>query len=177
MDCSIVFDIRNSGLRTWWFPSAGLFFVAIGVALARFRYRFAKKGLPSSFPWLFLGFSVFWTCLTTVATVGSYVSLRHALSSGNYQFVEGIVHNFKPMPYEGHAMESFDVAGEHFEYSDYDITSGFNNTSSHGGPILDGVYVRIRHRSGTILHLEICRPWVSSANSLILRPPCESPST
>ena len=33
------------------------------------------------------------------------------------EIVEGYVENFEPMPYEGHAQESFDIEGVHFEYS------------------------------------------------------------
>jgi hypothetical protein len=61
------------------------------------------------------------------------------------------------MPREGHADESFVVGGRRFSYSDYSVTPGFNNTRSHGGPIDNGVYVRITHRGNTILRLEIAR--------------------
>lgn len=78
----------------------------------------------------------------------------------NYEVVEGSVENFTPMPYGGHAKESFYVNGAYFEYSDYEITGGFNNTASHGGPIKgNGQKVRIsyyskRNRSNIILILE-----------------------
>ena len=63
------------------------------------------------------------------------------------------------MPYEGHATEHFVVNGVRFEYSDFEVTSGFNNTSSHGGPVRQGLYVRIhyieRNSKNVILKLEI----------------------
>jgi hypothetical protein len=65
------------------------------------------------------------------------------------------VRNFKPMPYAGHAEESFDVAGVPFRYSDYQVSVGFNNTASHGGPIREGLPVRISFVGNTILRLEI----------------------
>jgi hypothetical protein len=60
--------------------------------------------------------------------------------------VQGQVEHFDPMPVRGHKNESFDVAGKHFEYSDYDLTNpGFKNAASHGGPIHDGLLVRIHY--------------------------------
>ncbi|GAC1417844.1 MAG: hypothetical protein NVSMB69_18760 [Novosphingobium sp.] len=52
-------------------------------------------------------------------------------------------------------MEHFDVAGVTFSYSDYVITAGFNNSASHGGPIREALPVRICHRDGEILRLEV----------------------
>ena len=63
--------------------------------------------------------------------------------SGSAQVVEGIVEGFHPMPVTGHDTERFTVAGESFAYSDYEITGGFNNAASHGGPIKSGLPVRI----------------------------------
>ena len=53
--------------------------------------------------------------------------------------------------------ESFAVDGVPFGYSDFIITDGFNNTSSHGGPIKSDSYVRICYdpSSHVILRLEI----------------------
>lgn len=63
------------------------------------------------------------------------------------------------MPYNGHDTERFRVGSVSFAYSDYIVESGFNRTSSHGGPIREGLAVRI-HYSGqpshaTILRLEV----------------------
>lgn len=52
-------------------------------------------------------------------------------------------------------MESFNVNGVKFEYSDYVITPGFNNAASKGGPIKEGLPVRISYIDGTILKLEV----------------------
>ena len=69
-----------------------------------------------------------------------------ALRAGNYSVVEGVVESFHPMPYEGHSYESFRVRGIRFTYSDYTITPCFNNTASHGGPIREGIRVRVVYR-------------------------------
>jgi hypothetical protein len=49
------------------------------------------------------------------------------------------------------------VHGVRFQYSDYVITAGFNNTSSHGGPIREGLPVRIWYLDGEILRLDIAK--------------------
>jgi len=70
-------------------------------------------------------------------TVGAY-------NRGDYEIIEGYVENFDPMPYEGHANESFEINGVKFEYSDYDVIQGYNNTKSHGGVIThNGQHLKI----------------------------------
>jgi hypothetical protein len=98
-----------------------------------------------------------WTVVTFAATYYDYISLREALEIGQVTVVEGIVTDFKPMPYEGHANERFCVQGNCFEYSDYGITAGFNNTSSHGGPIKNGLNVRVSFCDNEIARLEVRR--------------------
>jgi hypothetical protein len=110
-----------------------------------------------TFGWIFLGFGLVWTLATFALTLSDYISARNALASGEASVIERVVRGFRPMPYAGHAEESFTVSGKRFSYSDFNVTAGFNNTRSHGGPIDNGVHVRITHRGNTILRLEIAR--------------------
>lgn len=76
---------------------------------------------------------------------------------GDYKVVEGTVTNFKPMPRSGHAEESFSVNGVTFFYSDYNLShAGFHNAASHGGPIRQGLHVKISYHDDRILKVEIC---------------------
>ncbi len=61
------------------------------------------------------------------------------------------------MLWAGHDTERFDVNGINFSYSDYMVTGGFNVTSSHGGPVREGLAVRICYKDGEILRLEVGR--------------------
>ena len=74
-------------------------------------------------------------------------NLKEIYKNNNYNIIEGIVANFDPMPYAGHKKETFEVNGIKFSYSDYVSTIGyrqvFRKTRSHGGPINEGVYVKI----------------------------------
>src|SRR5262245_32044716 len=47
------------------------------------------------------------------------------------------------LPECGQAKESFVVNGRRFEYSDYTATAEFNHARSHGGPMREGIHVRI----------------------------------
>jgi hypothetical protein len=78
------------------------------------------------------------------------VSQHHAVASRAAQdpatpMVEGRIENFRPAPAEGHQDESFTVNGVRFAYSDYVITGGFNQSQSHGGPLREGLLVRIHY--------------------------------
>lgn len=73
-----------------------------------------------------------------------YLKTVGAYQRGQYEIAEGYVENFDPMPYGGHANESFEINGVHFEYSDYSKRPGYGNTKSHGGVITgDGQYLKI----------------------------------
>jgi len=84
-----------------------------------------------------------------------YARARNAYTRGEYSVVEGTVTNFHPMPYSGHELETFSVNGIRFSYSDYVLIPCFNNTASHGGPIRDGLHVRLAYSGDCILKLEI----------------------
>jgi hypothetical protein len=156
----LIFDANEAGYRQWWFPAVGLIFVAVGSAFLIYRRRYPSPGLSGparAFPYLFTGFAVFWVSFTFVGTFYEYWQLRQALRSGHFETVEGKVVNFVPMPPSGHANERFDVNGHHYEYSDYEVSAGFNNSQSHGGPIREGITVRIADVRGKIARLEIAR--------------------
>ena len=85
-----------------------------------------------------------------------HAQAQERLRRGNCDIVEGTVETFHAMPRTGHSLESFTVNGVRFEYSDFDLSKpGFNNTESHGGPIHSGMRVRIHHRQGSILQIEV----------------------
>jgi hypothetical protein len=162
MKYELVFDAGQSGFRNWPFAAVGLAFVCVGAFLVKNR-----RNLPTMFPggmgpkaasafaYVFLVFSAVWTAAAFAATIRDYSVVRRALQNGDAQIVEGRVEDFTPMPFTGHAQERFTVCGVPFEYSDYIVTSGFNHTSSHGGPIRSGLWVRISYVGNIIARLEI----------------------
>ena len=166
-DYRIVYDITKEAPAVW-FPAVGLIFVAIGAILWRYRDRLpagwhgpfrSRPAWRKAFAGFYLGFSLIWTTIASIGVRGSFFGARRAMSDGSARIVEGVVENFHPMPYAGHDTERFTVGGVRFAYSDYIVGPGFNNTSSHGGPIREGLSVRIHYNGGpnnaTILKLEI----------------------
>ena len=64
--------------------------------------------------------------------------------------------------------------GVSFNYSDYGVTAGFNNSASHGEPIREGLYVRIWYLGNDILKLQVPKgkmPQTTSSLPASARPP------
>jgi hypothetical protein len=80
---------------------------------------------------------------------------KDAFVRGQYSVVEGAISDFHTMPYSGHQMETFVVKDVQFSYSDYVIVPCFNNSASHGGPIRQGLRVRVAYSGDCILRLEV----------------------
>src|SRR5689334_23176565 len=104
MEYRTVFDLTVSGFKSWTFPASGLIFVGIGTLQVVFRSRLRNRKV---FPFVFLGFAVLWTVMSSVLTYSEYHSLRSAIDSGNARVVQGTVTDFVPMPATGHSMERF----------------------------------------------------------------------
>ena len=91
-------------------------------------------------------FILFLSVVVFIFQFNMYNKTIGAYSRGEYQIVEGYVEKFAPMPYEGHAKETFEINGVKFSYSDYNIHPGYNNTKSHGGAITgNGQHLKIRY--------------------------------
>jgi hypothetical protein len=160
MHYQTVFDVATAGYKSWDFPFSGLIGIAFGALLVAGRKSFpgawSKRPIASTvFAYFFLVFSVLWTVITFTSTYGDYKSLSQAESADNVKVAEGVVTDFSPMFASGHKVEKFCVSGACFQYSDYVITGGFNNTSSHGGPIREGLPVRVSYLGDRIVKLEV----------------------
>jgi hypothetical protein len=163
---TIFFDVLVSGFKDWSFPAFGLIFVGVGLLLFFGPTIITRLGVPSyNFPsvgltifrYVYLGFALVWTITAFAGTYSAYLRHRDLAEGHACALVEGEVKDFVPMPFTGHADESFSVSGVPFSYSDYKASDAFNNTSSHGGPIKPGSYVRICYDPSdhAILILEI----------------------
>jgi hypothetical protein len=104
-------------------------------------------------------------CLIVTSVMGAsfmhHCQALEYLKHGPHQKVEGVVSQFDPMPASGHKNESFRVNGIPFAYSDFDMTNpGFRNATSHGGPIKEGLPVRIWYMPAPQDHPEKAN-WIS----------------
>jgi hypothetical protein len=164
----LVFDVSRDSFD----PSPlciGLALVLAGIymwftrdSVGLFRSRIKTRAGRTLFAGVYLGFAVLAT--TLIAAVGGYRYWRaeRTLRKGEFAVVEGPVEYFHPMPDEGRGVERFTVRGVQFAYSEYIWSPRFNKTASHGGPIREGLWVRIAYfdpgdTKYEILRLEVKR--------------------
>jgi len=104
----VAFNVLDSGYRDWWFPAMGLLMIPFSFVIFSIIEVQKRKNLAL---WKvgFIVFSLLWAMGTFMLTFGEYWNCSHVLASGKASYVEGTVDNFVPMPYSGHAMESFTV--------------------------------------------------------------------
>jgi len=148
-------DSESQASSLWYFPVL----VTLALLLIR-RPRRAVAIVYLGFGALItagmLWFNTGWNRALTHG-VARAAGLARAAQDSTTPVVVGRVENFTPAPAEGHQDETFTVAGVRFAYSDYVITGGFNQSQSHGGPMRDGLLVRIHYLppSNMIVKLEI----------------------
>jgi hypothetical protein len=139
----------------WPFAFVGAIPIVVGVAVIFGKRTFKWRQPHWLMPIFFCGFGILWLCTAGVSVLRDDSRAFNAFKKGDYQLVEGYVEDFYPMPYEGHQSECFSVQEKRFCYSDYQVTPGFHNAASHGGPIRSGLLVRIAYSGDTILRLDI----------------------
>lgn len=150
----VAFDLSQKGYE-WWFPAFGLIFVALGVLIV-WLGRTRKWQRSRRFVGYFMtGFACLWSGVMFSTTFREYAALHSAYRRSQFSVVEGQVSNFRPMPYQGHQLECFSVQAQTFCYSDYVVMAGFNNSASHGGPIREGLPVRVSYVGSSIVRLEV----------------------
>jgi hypothetical protein len=85
-----------------------------------------------------------------------YLYLKKLLLTNQYKIMEGRPERFLYLAQGGHGKESFYLNGIKFEYADnLNPNLGFHRTVAYGGPIKEGVYIKICYYNNHILKLEI----------------------
>ena len=149
MDYITVFEITDKGFEI--VKLTPLIFVIIGVGISWFNIKYNKSTSPKRiltivFGFIFSGFASIMLLLTVPNEIANWNRTQKIFANKEYKVIEGEIHDFHPMPYSGHEDERFTVKGVLFEYSDYSRFYGFNNTSSHGGPLKEnGQQVRLSY--------------------------------
>jgi len=169
LDYDLVYDAAKGNFEGWSFIAMGALFIIIGAILVfseNVREIVSRKRSKDSvllFSKVFFGFSILWTVLAGSAVFLDNGETKSSSQKNTCTTIEGEVEGFEPMPSGGYQFEKFVVNKTEFEYSDYVLNGGFNNTSSHGGPIIEGLKVRIcyfyrvRTNSNVIVRLEVSR--------------------
>jgi hypothetical protein len=164
MQYQVVYDIQQINYPGWWIFGVGLVFVSSGTVLfllrdSAFINSIFDMGGPARrviMPLFAVFFGLLWLLMGCL-NYAHFANLRSLARRENVDVVEGTVTQFVPMPYEGHADETFTVNGHRFANSEYDETTGFHHTQSHGGPIREESHVRITYSGNDIFKLEIAR--------------------
>lgn len=162
-DYQLIFDAAASGYSTWraaTVPAGVALFSLLLTAFAPSAWR-VRESRELRWYRLLTG-SI--AGLAGVASLGilahtwrEYDTLRNALRRREFRVVEGKVSNFVPEGLDGHPTEKFQLGNIRFQYSTSDITSAFHRTAARGGPIHDGLRVRIAEVDGAIARLEVAR--------------------
>ncbi len=157
-----VFDVSQTALLDGRVAAICFALILVGVAGVLLRNKIAVWSLwPKSVRHLGPAYAFIFLFITVAISaniVWSLTQSRKALIAKQISgsaIAEGNVSQFVPAPYEGHAQESFCLHEKCFNYSDYELTGGFNTTSSHGGPIREGLPVRVTYTDNTIVKLEV----------------------
>ncbi|MCW3846283.1 hypothetical protein OF829_03460 [Sphingomonas sp. LB-2] len=156
-----VFDAASwsAMTREWLSLLMGALFVATaGPAI------YGDHRIPGQQPWqgpsrtvarIVFPFIVLVLTFLASGPIGAAILSRKALLAGNCTVMEGKVRNFRPQPFE-RGYEAFDLNGTHFAYTPRQLW-GFRRIAARGGPLHEGVQVRLCNFDGAILKLEVAR--------------------
>lgn len=157
MHYKVIFDFLSKGPIPWSFGV--VFAFMISAVLLKWSRSTNKGERRFGMYWLsgvlLLGGSMAW------AMQQANQSMRNEYQAGRFSMVTGTVTNLR----SGFKSECFNVEQIQFCYSGYVLTGGFNQTVNNGGPIRDGLRVRISYMATTpngehnvILRLEEQKP-------------------
>ena len=137
----------------WW---VGICVAACLVILMAVRGRLGQYTNPGVTLSLFAILSV---CSQISTRLSERRRVQSMFGQNTIPMAEGRVRSFVPGGIGGHPWESFAVSGTWFSYSDFFRDGGFNRTAAFGGPMRQGLQVRIyylpSHGRNKIVRLEI----------------------
>ncbi len=165
MQYKLVFDASTAPIDLWRVVPPLLFTVVGCVAAWRpslFRGPAAGPAAgPAKVPRA-IGVAValvsFWMAISTWQLLSvEQERFRSALRAGRYTLVEGKIANFQPGRPSCHPKEEFDVGRHHFSYGPCLLSTSFQKIAAQGGPLREGLQVRIADVDGSIVRVELAR--------------------
>jgi hypothetical protein len=162
MDYIKVFDAADDPSRNLWFLLIGLapIIIVLGISIGR-KLIGSITFLPNDLfktnnPGEWIGaILVILICSILIAS-NSFIAAKYS-SEKKCLIVEGVVKRFHPLKLGRLGLESFEIDNQKFSYRDESLQGGFDTTAAKGGQIREGLHVRICHRDGQILRLEVAR--------------------
>lgn len=159
-----VFDASRQPFHNGSFLFVGLIFSLVGAVMVCRPQAFEALGGGFSklrerrlFSWFIFIFSLGWLLIAGTSIFLQNLESGGAAKQRNCAIAEGRVSDFHPMPPGGHDTERFKVGGVPFSYSDDVVTAGFHQSAARGGPIREGLPVRICYAGESILRLQVGR--------------------
>src|SRR5260221_935524 len=143
----VVFDLSTQTPPSW---ILGIAFASSAVGLICVLMRYLRVGVSSLIAGALLALVFGWQ-------VYQLAHLQGLLSQGGVAVAQGAVRAFQPMPKSGHGSEQWCVENACFVYSQYETVPWFHRTESEGGPIHNGLFVRVHHVGNAIVRLEVRR--------------------
>lgn len=156
VETKVIFDATTQAFP-WepiWVATGAFVFGGVLLLLKKLKWRHAWSTGAGV---LFMVMAVLWMVIAVAQWQMAHRDHVNALASGRYQVVQGTVEDFRPMPKDGSAEESFTISGQTFSYSDYDKldpSTCFHQTASGGGPVHEGMRLRIKYVDKCILQIE-----------------------
>lgn len=149
----VVYDVQDLWLPHWssqWIIAGGFILLAL-ILILKVHHGFIRNVLA--------GFFIFVALAIVGLDYWTTIRLRRALTQKHYTLVEGIVRNFTPGDPGAHTAERWDIESGgrtyHYEYHQSSYHPGFATTQPYGGPIREGLHVRIADVDGVIARLEL----------------------
>lgn len=149
----VAYDISASGFDAWEFLVIGGFVVFLAILDYKFPFipytspPFAQRAMR----WFVLLIVLLVFVLGAANLVYSYAGTMRAVKEGHIEIAEGVVSKFKAASFN----ERFCIHETCFSYPASYTSVGFRQLSSRGGPIRDGVNVRVYYFGKVITRLEI----------------------
>jgi hypothetical protein len=139
----------------WWDPASPLIVVLVGLIFVWIGRKWPSQEGMHVAGYLMIVFPLMIAVFGFGSTLPEYRKCVKAYRAGAYSVVDGQVENFQPVRYLGPQKECFTVRDKRFCYSNGDIQPGFNQFAIRGGPIREGMPVRIAFYDGQILRLQV----------------------
>jgi len=95
--------------------------------------------------WIIGAFAICLFVLLTLAHIADYQEKREILDNNQAMVVEGIVEKYHAQSRGGHDTEHFEIDGIYFEYSNAELSNGYNTPACYGGVVKDnGQHLKIK---------------------------------
>jgi RsiW-degrading membrane proteinase PrsW (M82 family) len=157
----LVFDISSAVYETWKFSILPGCIALVASVLSYIALRGRSTSSGSKLYGVLAGIAAVFTAAISVGFLirsrWEYAYLRRAAAHGDYRTVQGRVTDFVAQGPNGHPRESFRIGDVVLDYSASDMTSAFHQTAGEGGPIREGLRVRIAYAEGSIVRLEVAK--------------------